>query len=131
MHEFWRTVCGKIYNLTYSAFVGVSYWIKLQFSLNAGYPLYPIYLSTSSVVIFRNSFSWVNNKILFLLFVVFITNNKLKSNVTTVFITRVSFYIIYIPTCFDISMSSSETFTIVPCQVTYILNIEAVNIKIP
>jgi len=30
-------------------------------------------------------------------------------------ITRVYLYITYIPTCFDISMSSSGSFTFVPC----------------
>ena len=33
----------------------------------------------------------------------------------TLFITTVSPYIIYTATCFDISMSSSESFTFVPC----------------
>ena len=45
--------------------------------------------------------------------------------------TTVSLYIIYSPTWFDISMSSSGSFKFVPCQVTWILKIEAVKITIP
>jgi hypothetical protein len=39
-------------------------------------------------------------------------------NLTTVCIKTVSLFIIYTPTCFDISMLSSGSFTFVPCQVT-------------
>jgi len=46
-----------------------------------------------------------------LLFVLQPTNAQL-------YITRVSLYIMYTATCFDISISSSGTFTFVPCQVT-------------
>jgi hypothetical protein len=44
---------------------------------------------------------------------VFITTNKRTINITTV-----SLYIIYTPTCFDISMSLSSSFIFVSCQVT-------------
>jgi len=55
------------------------------------------------------------------IFIVFIATNKHTINVKTV-----SFYIISrTATCFDISMSSSGSFTFVPCQVTQIIKIEA------
>jgi hypothetical protein len=44
--------------------------------------------------------------------------SKQKYNRCTINITTVTFYIIYTPTCFDVSMSSSGSFTFVPCQVT-------------
>ena len=47
------------------------------------------------------------------------------------YITTVSLYIIYTPTCFDSSMSSSGSFTFVPCQVTSVFKIEAIKITIP
>ena len=52
------------------------------------------------------------------IFFVFITTNKCTINITTVYITTVSFYIIYTPTCFDISVPLSGSFTFVPCPVT-------------
>jgi len=54
------------------------------------------------------------------IFIVFITTNKYTFNITIVhiYITTVSIYVIYTPTCFDISMSSSGSFKFVPCQVT-------------
>jgi len=43
-------------------------------------------------------------------FVVFITTKECTTNITIV-----SLYIIYTPTCFDISMSSSGSVTFVTC----------------
>jgi len=57
------------------------------------------------------------------IFIVFITTNKCTINITAVYTTTVSLYIIYTPTCFDISVSSWGSFTFVPCQVTYIIKI--------
>jgi acetolactate synthase regulatory subunit len=48
-----------------------------------------------------------------------------------IYVTTVSFYIIYTATCFDISVSSSGSFTFVSCQVTKVLKIEAVKITVP
>ena len=50
--------------------------------------------------------------------IVFFTTNKYTINITIVYIRRVSLYVIYTPTCFDISMSSSGSFTFVSCKVT-------------
>ena len=50
----------------------------------------------------------------------FITTNKYTNNIK-----KLSLYTIYTFTCFDISMSSSGSFTIVPCKVTWILKTEA------
>jgi len=47
----------------------------------------------------------------------------LQSSNAQLYITTVYLYIIYTSTCFDISTSSSESFTFVPCQVTQILKI--------
>ena len=44
-------------------------------------------------------------------FIVFVTTNKCPINITTVYITTISLYILYTPTCFDNSMSSSGRFT--------------------
>jgi hypothetical protein len=60
----------------------------------------------------------------FLLFLLQTTNAQL-------YITKTSLYIIYTATCFDISVLSSESFTFVPCQATYILKIEAFEVKMP
>jgi hypothetical protein len=55
-----------------------------------------------------------------------ITTNNCTINITTI-----SLFIIYTPTCFDISMLSSGSFIFVTCPVTYILKSEAVKIGIP
>ena len=59
-------------------------------------------------------------------FIVFIATNKCTINTTTV-----SLYMIHTPTCFNVYMLSSGTFTLLSCQVTYVLKIEAVKITFP
>jgi len=44
-----------------------------------------------------------------------------------IYITTVSLYIMHTPTCFDIGVSSSVSFTSVPRYVSSILKTEAVN----
>jgi len=53
----------------------------------------------------------------------FITTNKCTINITKVHITITSLYIIYTPTCFDISMPSSGSSISAPCLVTWILKL--------
>jgi hypothetical protein len=85
---------------------------------------------------------WTHNKrrrnaIYFLLmhvpciFYCFITTNNRSINITTVYTSTVSLYIIYTTTYFDFSVSSSGSFKFVPCQVTWTLKTEAVKITIP
>jgi len=47
--------------------------------------------------------------------IIFIITNKCTINITKVYIATVSLYIIYTPTCFDISMSSAGISTSAPC----------------
>jgi len=65
------------------------------------------------------------------MFIVFITTNQCTIIYHNNIIITVSLHIKYTPTCFDINMSVSGSFTFVPCQVTYILKISAVTITIP
>ena len=51
-------------------------------------------------------------------FIISITTNKCTINITTLHIKTVYFCMICTPTCFDISSSSSGSFTFVPRQVT-------------
>jgi len=47
--------------------------------------------------------------------IIFTITNKCTINITKVYITAVSVYIIYTATCFKISMSSSGSSTSAPC----------------
>jgi len=67
-------------------------------------------------------FKWVRNKQTYIIlihvpciFYYFYYNQKCTINITKVYITRVSHYIIHIPTCFDISMASTGSSTSAPC----------------
>jgi hypothetical protein len=55
---------------------------------------------------------------------------SLQQTNAQLYITRVSLYIIYSATCFDISLPPSVSFTFVLCSVTQIVTIEAVTITI-